>query len=116
MKPNPSFPDSDDPPEFTLENMKKARLRVGLKDVSLEEWQASVRKRLNESVNLNITLEPDIAAWFKRRAEITEFNGLINSILREAIHSKELEEALRKLTHGELQHVLLTSFDGNTKG
>ncbi|PZN78870.1 MAG: hypothetical protein DM484_12130 [Candidatus Methylumidiphilus alinenensis] len=96
--------------------MKKARLRVGLKDVSLEEWQASVRKRLNESVNLNITLEPDIAAWFKRRAEITEFNGLINSILREAIHSKELEEALRKLTHGELQHVLLTSFDGNTKG
>ena len=80
MKPNPSFPDSDDPPECTLENMKKARLRVGLKDVSLEEWQASVRKRLNESVNLNITLEPDIAAWFKRRAEITEFNGLINSI------------------------------------
>jgi len=64
MKPNPSFPDSDDPPEFTLENMKKARLRVGLKDVSLEEWQASVRKRLSESVNLNITLEPDIAAWF----------------------------------------------------
>ncbi|MEI7866245.1 MAG: hypothetical protein WCI11_00030 [Candidatus Methylumidiphilus sp.] len=54
MKPNPSFPDSDDPPEFTLEDMKKARLRVGLKDVSLEEWQASVRKRLNESVNLKL--------------------------------------------------------------
>ncbi|MFZ4703459.1 MAG: BrnA antitoxin family protein [Candidatus Methylumidiphilus sp.] len=105
MKPNPSFPDSDDSPEFTLEDMKKARLRVGLKDVSLEEWQASVRKRLNESVNLNITLEPDIAAWFKRRAEVIEFNGLINSILREAIHSKELEEALRKLTHEELQQI-----------
>jgi len=54
MKPNPSFPDSDDSPEFTLEDMKKARLRVGLKDVSLEEWQASVRKRLNESVNLKL--------------------------------------------------------------
>jgi len=54
MKPNPSFPDSDDPPEFTLEDMKKARLRIGLKDVSLEEWQASVRKRLNESVNLKL--------------------------------------------------------------
>ena len=105
MKPNPSFPDSDDPPEFTSEDMKKARLRIGLKDVSLEEWQASVRKRLNESVNLNITLEPDIAAWFKRRTEITEFNGLINSILREAIHSKELEEVLRKLTHEELQQI-----------
>ena len=62
-------------------------------------------KRLNESVNLNITLEPDIAAWLKHRAKITEFNGLINSILREAIHSKELEEVLRKLTHEELQHV-----------
>ena len=54
MKPNSSFPDSDDPPEFTLENMKKARLRVGLKDVSLEEWQASVRKRISESININI--------------------------------------------------------------
>jgi hypothetical protein len=100
-----SLADSDDPPEFTLEDMKKARLRVGLQDVTLEEWQASVRKRLNEPVNLNITLEPDVASWIKQRAEASEFNGLINSILREAIHSKDFAEVLRKLTHEELQQV-----------
>ncbi|MFM8333918.1 MAG: hypothetical protein ACKN9T_19805 [Candidatus Methylumidiphilus sp.] len=101
MKSNPSFPDSDDPPAFTLEDMKKARFRIGLKDVTLEEWQASVRKKLNEPVNLNITLESDVAAWFKQRAEASEFNRLINAILREAIHSKDFAEVLRKLTHEE---------------
>ncbi|MFZ4703935.1 MAG: hypothetical protein ACOYMG_28150, partial [Candidatus Methylumidiphilus sp.] len=52
-------------------------------------------------------LEPDIAAWLKHRAEITEFYGLINSILREAIHNKDFEEALLKFTREELQQGLI---------
>lgn len=53
MKQSPSSPFSDDAGEFTPERLRQSRLRIGLKDVSREEWQTAVREQAGSSVHLD---------------------------------------------------------------
>jgi len=55
---------------------------------------------------INITLDPDLIAWFKRRAGGRGYQTLINAALREAMDRATLEDALRRIVREELQLAL----------
>lgn len=88
MKPNPSSLSSDDAGEFTLERMQQARLRIGLKDVSRQEWQAAVQEKANQKIHLDIELDQDILVWLKKQAGEQGYQTLINTTLRKAMDTE----------------------------
>ena len=55
---------------------------------------------------INITLDPDLIAWFKTRAGGRGYQTLINAALREAMDRVSLEEALRRVIREEMQPAL----------
>ncbi|MGH8476845.1 MAG: BrnA antitoxin family protein [Methylococcales bacterium] len=85
MKLDPSSLCSDEAAEFTPRRMRQARLRIGLKDVSREEWQAAVREQANRKVHVDVELDSDILAWLKAKAGEQDYQTLINATLRKAM-------------------------------
>jgi len=85
MKPKISSPSSDDAAEFTLERLRHAKLRIGFKEVSREEWQVAVQQQAGKKQRVNITLDTDVLAWFKQQAGGRGYQMLINATLREAM-------------------------------
>lgn len=55
---------------------------------------------------INITLDPDVIAWFKARAGGRGYQTLINAALREAMDRASLEETLRRIIREEMQPAL----------
>lgn len=55
---------------------------------------------------INITLDPDVIAWFKARAGGRGYQTLINAALREAMDRTLLEETLRRVIREEMQPAL----------
>ena len=88
MKPNTSSPSSDDAAEFTPERLRRAKLRIGLKEVSREEWQAAVQEKMVKKQRVNIELDLDVLTWFKAQATGPKYQELINAALREAMEKK----------------------------
>jgi hypothetical protein len=52
---------------------------------------------------INITLDPDLIAWFKAQAGGRGYQTLINAALREAMDRALLEDALRRIIREEMQ-------------
>lgn len=52
---------------------------------------------------INITLDPDLIAWFKAQAGGRGYQTLINAALREAMNRVSLEDALRRVIREEMQ-------------
>jgi hypothetical protein len=52
---------------------------------------------------INITLDPDVIAWFKTQAGGRGYQTLINAALREAVNRTTLEVTLRQVIREELQ-------------
>lgn len=52
---------------------------------------------------INITLDPDLVAWFKAQAGGRGYQTLINAALREAMDRALLEDALRRIIREEMQ-------------
>jgi uncharacterized protein (DUF4415 family) len=51
---------------------------------------------------INITLDPDVVAWFKQQAGGRGYQTLINAAMREAMQQKTIEETLRRVIREEL--------------
>lgn len=59
---------------------------------------------------INITLDPDVIAWFKAQAGGRGYQTLINAALREAMDRATLETTLRQVIREEL-HLRDTAAD-----
>jgi len=55
-------------------------------------------------MKINITLGPDILAYFKEKAGERGYQTLINATLREAMTHQTLEDTLRKVLREEMRH------------
>ncbi len=60
--------------------------------------------QLTEKMKINITLDPDIVAYFKEKAGGRGYQTLINATLREAMTHQTLEDTLRKVLREEMRH------------
>ncbi len=86
----PACDDMDEAPVWTKDDFAKANHRVGLKPAQTKK------------VKINITLDPDVVAWFKQEAGGRGYQTLINATLREAMRGQQLEETLRRVIREEL--------------
>ena len=90
---------SEEYPEVTAEDMARSSFRVGMKDVTREEWSSAVGKKLR----INIMLDERIVAWFKAQAGDRGYQTLINETLKQAIYNQDLESTLRRVVREELK-------------
>jgi uncharacterized protein (DUF4415 family) len=81
--------DLDEAPVWTAEDFAKAVHRVGLKPVG-------------KKLKINITLDPDVVAWYKAQAGGRGYQTLINATLREAMRGVDMAETLRRVIREEL--------------
>ena len=80
---------------------KSPRLRVGLRDVSREEFAAAVNKRLGKQ-RVSIMLDGSIIAFFKAKAGERGYQTLINQALHQAKTGEQIESTLRRVIREEL--------------
>ena len=92
--------DYDEYPEISAEDMARGRFRINMKDVSREEWCASVNAKKQR---INIMLDASIVAWFKTQAGDRGYQTLINETLKQAINHQDLESTLRRVVREELK-------------
>ena len=83
---------------------KLPRLRVGLKDVSREQFSAAVNDSLGKQ-RVSIMLDGSIIAYFKAKAGERGYQTLINQALHQAMSSEQIESTLRRVIREEL-HVV----------
>ena len=92
---------SDDAPKLTQADFDRAHFRIGGKDASRAEWQASVRARVAK-LRINIMLDAPIVEHFKALAGERGYQTLINDTLRRVIETCHLEADLRRVIREEL--------------
>lgn len=98
------IPASDEAPKLTAKDLARAHLRVGLKDVSPDEFRAAVNERLGGKKRISIMLDSAVIAFFKAKAGEKGYQTLINEALKDAVRGVQIEDAVRKVVREELAH------------
>jgi uncharacterized protein (DUF4415 family) len=80
---------------------KPPRLRVGLKDVSRDEFSAAVNERLGKQ-RVSIMLDGSVIAFFKAKAGECGYQTLINQALHQVMTGEQIEATLRRVIREEL--------------
>ena len=80
--------DFDDAPVWTEDDFQHATHRVGLKPVG-------------KKLKINISLDPDVVAWYKSRAGGRGYQTLMNAALRDAMRGTDIAEILRRVIREE---------------
>ena len=80
---------------------KPPRLRVGLKDVSRDEFSAAVNERLGKQ-RVSIMLDGSVIAFFKAKAGERGYQTLINQALHQIMTGEQIESTLRRVIREEL--------------
>jgi len=85
----------------TSSPISEPRLRVGLKDVSREEFAAAVGERQGTK-QVTLKLNASVVAFFKARAGKQSYEALINQALHRAMDNECMEDRLRRVVREEL--------------
>jgi uncharacterized protein (DUF4415 family) len=80
---------------------KSPRLRVGLKDVTREEFTTAVNEHLGKQ-RVSIMLDGSIIAFFKAKAGERGYQTLINQALHQAMMGEQIESTLSRVIREEL--------------
>jgi uncharacterized protein (DUF4415 family) len=80
--------DLDEAPLWTEEDFKHAVHRIGLKPVG-------------KKLKINMTLDPDVVAWYKAKAGGRGYQTLMNAALRDAMNGASIAEVLRQVIREE---------------
>lgn len=92
---------SDDAPKLTASDLGRAKLRVGGKAVSREEFSTAVNDHLGKR-RVSIMLDGSIIAFFKAKAGERGYQTLINQALHQAMAGEQIEATLRRVIREEL--------------
>ncbi|WIM06192.1 MAG: BrnA antitoxin family protein [Candidatus Nitricoxidivorans perseverans] len=93
----------DEIPELTDADMRRARLRVGGKPATREEFSAAVNARLGKQ-RVSIMLDAAVIEFFKARAGARGYQTLINQALQQVMTGEQIEATLRRVIREELAH------------
>lgn len=85
----------------SLATSKAPRLRVGLQDVSRDEFAVAVQKKLGKQ-RVSIMLDGSVVAFFKAKAGDRGYQTLINNALHQVMMGEQIETTLRKVIREEL--------------
>ncbi len=93
---------TDDAPKLTAEDLARAKLRMGGKDVSREEFVAALHEKPAKQ-RVSIMLDASIIAYFKAKAGDRGYQTLINQALHQAMDGEQIEATLRRVIREELR-------------
>lgn len=85
----------------SLTTSKPPRLRVGLKDVSHEEFSTALNTHLGKQ-RVSIMLDGSVFAFFKAKAGERGYQTLINQALHHAMTAEQIEATIRRVIREEL--------------
>ncbi|MEQ1667456.1 MAG: BrnA antitoxin family protein [Sulfuriferula sp.] len=91
----------EDLPELTDTDLARAAWHMAGNVVSAEAGKAAFSAALKKQ-KINLTLDPDVLAFFKQQAGGRGYQTLINATLREAMRARSMEDILRKVIREEL--------------
>lgn len=80
---------------------KPPRLRVGLKDVTREEFAAAAQEKLGKQ-RVSIMLDASVIAFFKAKAGERGYQTLVNQALHQVMAGEQIETTLRRVIREEL--------------
>ena len=95
---------SDDAPKVKASDLARAKLRVGMQDVSREEFSTALNTHLGKQ-RVSIMLDGSIIAFFKAKAGERGYQTLINQALHQAMTVEQIESTLRRVIREELHPV-----------
>lgn len=97
--------DYNELPELKESDFKRkgAKWRIAGKVVPEAEGKAAFSTALKKQ-KINITIDPDILAWFKAQAGGRGYQTLINASLRESMRGQQIEKILRQVIREELHN------------
>lgn len=95
--------DNDEYPEFTQADFDRAIYQVNGQTVNKAAWQNAVQTKVKKQ-KISITLDPDVLAYFKAKADGKGYQTLINSALREVMLKDHFKDDLRQIIREELKH------------
>ena len=93
---------SDEVPKLTAEDLARAKLRVGGKDVNREEFVAALQEKPVKQ-RVSIMLDASIIAYFKAKAGERGYQTLINQALHQSMEGEQIEATLRRVIREELR-------------
>jgi uncharacterized DUF497 family protein/uncharacterized protein (DUF4415 family) len=85
----PALDELDEAPVWTAEDFAGAVHRVGLEPVG-------------KKLKINITLDPDVVAWYKAKAGGRGYQTLMNAALRDTMRGQQIADTLRQIIREEL--------------
>jgi uncharacterized protein (DUF4415 family) len=88
-------------PEMTAADLRRARLRVGGKEVTPKAFSAAVKAKLGKQ-RVSIMLDAEVIEFFKARAGSRGYQTLINQALQKTMQGEEIETTLRRVIREEL--------------
>lgn len=94
----------DELPEATEADLARATWYVDGRVASEAEGRSAFSTALKKQ-KINITLDPDVLAWYRAQAGGRGYQTLINATLREAMRGVQLAETVRAVVREELRRV-----------
>ena len=88
--------------KLSPDTSKVPRLRVGLKDVSPQEFSIAVNEQLGKQ-RVSIMLDGAIIAFFKAKAGERGYQTLINQALHQAMTGEQMKTTLRRVIREEMR-------------
>ena len=92
----------DDAPELTDEDLARATWKIGDKVVTEAEGRAAFSAALKKQ-KINLTLDPDVLAWYRAQAGGRGYQTLINATLREAMRGQQVADTVRQVVREEMR-------------
>ena len=92
----------DEIPEMTDADLARSTWKIGDKVVSEAQGRAAFGTALKKQ-KVNITLDPDVLAWYRMKAGGRGYQTLINATLREAMRGVQVAETVRAVVREELR-------------
>jgi uncharacterized protein (DUF4415 family) len=98
-----SVTSDDEAPLLKQSDFDGAKYRVGMRDVSRDEWQTAVRGRIAKQ-RISIMLDAPIVAHYKAMAGERGYQTHINETLRRAVEGDRFLQDMRYAIREELAH------------
>ena len=86
----------DELPDLSAADLSLGAWKVGASPVSAEVGRVAFSAALTKQ-KINITLDPDVLAWYRSQAGGRGYQTLINATLREAMRGKQMTDSMREV-------------------
>lgn len=91
----------DELPELTDDDLARGAWAIGGEPVTPTQGKAAFSAKLKKQ-KINLTIDPDVLAWYRQEAGGRGYQTFINATLRQAMQGVQIEATLRRVIREEM--------------